>query len=157
MQIRKSKTACFLGETETDINLSINIFALADRFIAQGINTFLFSADSLFSLECASQILLRRKKQIGKIPDSIRLVAFVPFENHVNEKNEKFREKYFSVLEKCDDVTVFSKSEEDFIFSDFAEFIIDKSSIVVCPEKGAEYEMLFAEARGRKIIKAVTK
>lgn len=151
----KRKTVCFLGETATDKDLSVNIFTLIDRFVAEGIDTFLFSADSLFSLECAFQVLLRRKKQIGNRAKKITLSAYIPFENHIAEKDERFREKYFSVLEKCDSVTVFEKNEDEFIFSDFSEYIILRSDILICPEKGAEYEMLFAEARGKK-IKAVT-
>lgn len=145
---RKRGAVCFLGEGQTDCR---KIFAIIDDFLLNGFNTFIFSADTSFCLECAEQVILRKKKQRGNTPDKIRLFAAIPFEEHINRRSEKFRDEYFNVLEKCDEVVIFDK-EQSFIASDFSEFILDKSSILVCTEKGSEYEKLYAEAMGIKII-----
>ena len=146
--IRKSEAVCFLGEGQTDCR---KIFALADNLILKGYGKFIFSADSLFCLECAEQIILRKKKQRGNTPDSIKIIGVIPYENHTNHRTENFRDKYFQVLENCDDVIIFDK-EESFIESDFSEFILNSSSILICPGNGSEYEKLYAKATGIKII-----
>ena len=146
--IRKRGAVCFLGEGQTDCR---KIFALIDDFLQNGFDTFIFSADTFFCLECAKQVILRKKKQRGNTPDKIKLSTVIPFEEHINYRSEKFRDEYFEVLENCDDVIVFDK-EESFIRSDFSEFILNRSSIIVCPEKGSEYEKLYAQAMGIKII-----
>ena len=146
--IIKSGAVCFFGDTSTD---SIEIFSRIDNLLSDGYNMFIFSADSLFCLECAKQVILRKKKQRGNIPDKIKLSAVIPFEEHINNRSEKFRDKYFEVIEKCDDVIVFDR-KDSFIESDFSEFILNKSSVLVCPEKGSEYAKLYAQAMGIKII-----
>lgn len=146
--IRKKGAVCFFGEAQADCR---KIFALIDNLLLNGYNVFIFPADTFFCLECAKQVILRKKKQRGNIPDKIKLSAVIPFEEHINRRSEKFRDEYFEVLKKCDDVTVF-ENKESFIESDFSEFILNKSSILLCPEKGWEYEKLYAEAMGIKII-----
>lgn len=146
--ISKRTSVCFLGEGQTDCR---KIFALIDRLLHDGYGVFLFSADSMFCLECAEQVILRKKKQRGNIPDRIMLISVIPYEDHINRRTENFRDKYFQVLENCDDVIIFDK-EESFIKSDFSEFILNSSSILICPEKSSEYEKLYAKATGIKII-----
>ena len=146
--IRKSGAVCLFGDESAD---SGKIFSLIDNLLSDGYNMFIFPADSLFCLECAKQVILRKKKQRGNVPDKIKLSAVVPFEEHINNRSEKFRDKYFEVLEKCDDVIVFDR-KESFIESDFSEFILNRSSILACPEKGSEYAKLYAQAMGIKII-----
>ena len=146
--IIKSGAVCFFGDTIAD---SVEIFSRIDNLLSDGYNMFIFSADSLFCLECAKQVILRKKKQRGNIPDKIKLSAVIPFEEHINNRSEKFRDKYFEVIEKCDDVIVFDR-KDSFIESDFSEFILNKCSVLVCPEKGSEYAKLYAQAMGIKII-----
>lgn len=146
--ISKRTAVCFLGEGQTDFR---KIFALIDNLLFDGYGVFIFSADSMFCLECAEQVILRKKKQRGNIPDRIMLISVIPYEDHINHRNEIFRDKYFKVLENCDDVIIFDK-EECFIESDFSEFILNSSSILICPGKGSEYEKLYANATGIKII-----
>lgn len=145
---RKRRTVCFLGETTEN---SRKIFAIVDDLLLKGFEIFIFSADTFFCLECAKQVILRKKKQRGNTPDKIKLFAVIPFEEHINNRSEKFRNKYFEVLENCDEVMFFDK-EQSFVASDFSEFILNKSSVLVCPEKGSEYEKLYANAMGIKII-----
>lgn len=146
--IRKRGAVCFFGDAQADCR---KIFALIDDLLFYGYDMFIFPADTLFCLECAKLVILRKKKQRGNIADRIKLFAVIPFEEHINNRSENFRNEYFEVLEKCDDVAVF-ENEENFIESDFSEFILNKSSILICPEKGAEYEKLYAQAMGIKII-----
>ncbi len=146
--IRKRGVVCFFGEAQADCR---KIFALIDNLLTDGYDVFIFSADTLFCLECAKQVILRKKKQRGNISDKIKLFAVIPYEEHIDSRSEIFRDKYFEVLEKCDDVAIFEK-EESFIESDFSEYILNKSSVLICPEKGSEYAKLYAQAMGIKII-----
>ena len=145
---QKRENVCFFGNDDVD---SKKIYSAIDELILCGAESFLFPAHSFFCLDCAKQVLLRKKKQKGNAADKIRLAAFIPYESYINNQSEKFREEYFSVLEKCDDVIIADR-EETLVNADFSESILNRCSIVVCPENGAEYEKIYAKASGIKII-----
>ncbi len=149
MLIKRKKTACFLGEKR--MNRSAMIYSVADELLKSGIDSFIFSADTFFCLESAMQVILRKKKQCGNVVTKIKLTGVIPYETHVDFRAEEYRNMYFDVLEKCDEIICFDE-EERFVAADFSEFILNRSSILVCPEKGAEYEKLYAAATGIKII-----
>lgn len=149
MLIKRKKTACFLGEKR--INHSAMVYFVADKLLKNGIDSFVFSADTFFCLESAMQVILLRKKQCGNIVPKIKLTGVIPYETHVNFRTEKYRNMYFDVMEKCDETICFDE-EEHYVAADFSEFILNRSSILICPEKGAEYEKLYAAATGIKII-----
>ena len=144
----KRDIVCFFGNDDID---SKKIYCVIDELILCGAESFLFPTHSFFCLDCAKQVLLRKKKQKGNTVDKIRLSAYIPYESYINNQSEKFREEYFSVLEKCDDIIIADK-EETFVNADFSESILDRCSIVVCAENGAEYEKIYAAASGIKII-----
>ena len=144
----KRDVVCFFGNDVVD---SKKIYKMIDELILCGAESFLFSAHSFFCLDCAKQVLLRKKKQKGNTADKIRISAFIPYESYVNNKSEKFRNEYFEVLGNCDDVIIYDR-EETFVNADFSESILNRCSIVVCTENGAEYEKIYAAASGIKII-----
>ena len=144
----KRDVVCFFGNDDVD---SKKIYSLIDELILCGAESFLFPAHSFFCLDCAKQVLLRKKKQKGNTADKIRLSAYIPYEAYIDSQSEKFRNAYFEILEKCDDVIIFD-DEESFVNADFSESILNRCSIVVCAENGAEYEKLYAAASGIKII-----
>ena len=144
----KRDIVCFFGNAYVD---SKKIYRVIDELILCGAESFLFPTHSFFCLDCAKQVLLRKKKQKGNTVDKIRLSAYIPYESYINNQSEKFREEYFSVLEKCDDIIIADK-EETFVNADFSESILDRCCILVCPENGAEYEKIYAAASGIKII-----
>ena len=145
---RKSDVVCFFGESEVD---SKKIYSVIDELILCGAERFLFPAHSFFCLDCAKQVLLRKKKQKGNTADKIRISAYIPYEAYIDSQNEKFRNAYFDVVEKCDDVIIFD-DEESFVNADFSESILNRCSIAVFAENGAEYEKIYAKATGIKII-----
>ena len=145
---RKREVVCFFGNDDTD---SKKIYSVIDELILCGAESFLFPAHSFFCLDCANQVLLRKKKQKGNTADKIRLSAYISYESFINNQSEKFRNEYFKVLEKCDDIII-SDDEENFVNADFSESILNRCSILVCADVGAEYEKIYAEALGIKII-----
>ena len=60
--VRKRDVVCFFGESEVD---SKKIYSVIDELILCGAERFLFPAHSFFCLDCAKQVLLRKKKQKG--------------------------------------------------------------------------------------------
>ena len=135
---RKREVVCFFGNDPVD---SKKIYKMIDELILCGAESFLFPAHSFFCLDCARLVLLRKKKQKGNAADKVRLSAFIPYESN----------EYFEVLENCDDVIIYDR-EETFVNADFSESILNRCSIVVCAENGAEYEKLYAKASGIKTI-----
>lgn len=98
LNARRGKTACFSDNTEDEYE----IYKAVDDAIAQGYENFLFCAENESGLLFAKQVILRKKKQTGNKPDKIILTAVVSDERHADNKDEVFREEYFSVIEKCD-------------------------------------------------------
>ncbi len=146
------KTVCFLGETTLrEEEISLTVYSQICSFLDCGACGFIFSADSSFGLLCAEQVILRKKRQKGNFPDFVRLFAFIPYEEHIEEKTEAFRTHYYDVLEHCDVNVVFEKDKTEFVESDFIQEIIDCSDIIICAEK-CEYARLYATAKGKKII-----
>ena len=143
---------CFVGETEEENEeLNLRIYKLIDGFLDCGACGFIFSAESRFGLICARQVLLRKRLQKGNGADFIRLIAFIPYEAHIADESEIFRNDYFELLEKCDAALIFAREKSDFVQSDFIQEIIDMADVVVCAEK-CEYARLYATAKNKKII-----
>lgn len=142
---------CFAGEIDEENEaLSLQIYSLISSFLECGACGFVFSADSSFGLLCAKQVLLRKRRQKGDSPDFIRLIAFVPYEDHIDDKPENFRNTYFEVLENCDAAIVFARDKTVFVESDFVQEIVDISDVVICAAK-SEYARLYATAKGKRI------
>ncbi len=143
---------CFVGEIENrGEDLCRRIYALISSFLECGACGFIFPSDSSFGLLCAKQVLLRKRRQKGNSPDFVRLIAFVPYEDHIADKTENFRNDYFNVIENCDASIVFARDKTVFVESDFVQEIIDMADIVICAAK-SEYARLYATAKGKKII-----
>lgn len=120
LNARRSKTACFIGNTEDECE----IYKAVDNAVSQGFEMFLFCAENESGLMFAKQVILRKKKQTGNTPDKIILTAVVSDERHADNKDEVFRDEYFSVIEKCD-YFVDLKNKEPFSCE---KFMISKSS-----------------------------
>lgn len=120
LNARRSKTACFTGDTEDEYE----IYKAVDDAISLGYENFLFWAENESGLMFAKQVMLRKKKQTGNKPDKIILTAVVSDERHADNKDEVFREEYFSVIEKCD-YFVDLKNNKPFSCE---KFMISKSS-----------------------------
>lgn len=123
LNARRSKTACFSGNTEDEYE----IYKTVDYAVSQGYEYFLFCAENESGLMFAKQVILRKKKQTGNIPDKIILVAVVTDERHTDNKDEVFRENYFSVLSQCDYFFDLKNNDSD----SCEEFIKSKSSMMI--------------------------
>ena len=145
------KRACFLGEAAADAYLARRVFAEAEK-LSEYVSEYVFSADSAFGLLCAGQLALRRNRQRGNKADVIRLIAAVPFEEHIAFKNERFRDEYFRIMPLCDCIMCFAEGRESFVEADFTEHIINMSDVVITADK-AEYALIYAGAKGKKIIR----
>ncbi len=123
LNARRSKTACFIGNEANEYE----IYKAIDEAVAQGYEYFLFCAGNDKGLTFARQVILRKKKQTGNNPDKIFLTAVVTDERHTDNKNEAFRDEYFSVTEKCD-YFIDLKSEDALCCE---KFMISKSSKII--------------------------
>lgn len=120
LNVRRSKTACFLGNTEDEYE----IYKAVDDAISLGYENFLFWAENESGILFAKQVILRKKKQTGNKPDKIILTAVVSDERHADNKDEVFRDEYFSVIEKCDFFVDLKNTE----LCSCEKFMISKSS-----------------------------
>ncbi len=123
LNARRSKTACFLGNTEDEYE----IYKAVDYAVSQGYEYFLFCAENESGLMFAKQVILRKKKQTGNIPDKIILTAVVSCENHADNKDEAFRNNYFEIIPECD-CFIELKNNEPFSCE---KFIISKSNKMI--------------------------
>ena len=120
---RRSKTACFCRENAD----GYEIYKAVDSVVSEGYENFLFCAETYIGLEFAKTVLLRKKKQTGNSADKIILVAVISDERHVDDKDELFRNDYFSVIEQCDSYIDLKNNEP----LSCEKFMISKSNKII--------------------------
>ena len=96
---RRSRTACAV----TPFGDNLTLFRQIDSLINDGIQFFLFNADTQDGLRFAEQVLLRKKLQKGNHEDKIILIAVTHNENAINDRDEKFRNNFFDIISRCDE------------------------------------------------------
>lgn len=105
--LRRSRTACAVTPYKDDLTL----FRQIDSLINDGIQYFLFNADTYDGLRFAEQVLLRKKLQKGNHEDKIILIAVTENENAINTKDEEFRNIFFDIISRCDEFIDIRNSE----------------------------------------------
>ncbi|MCD8040999.1 MAG: SLOG family protein [Clostridia bacterium] len=145
------KTCAFTGhrtlEYDFDVKLLDNvILSLAKR----GTESFLCGMARGFDLT-AGEIVLKYKREYN-----LKLTACIPYEGHGDRMAASDRERYYNILENCDEKIVFS---DHFTFPCLHardRYMVENCDVLVCylrKEKGGTfYTVNYAKACGKKII-----
>ena len=62
----------------------------------------------------------------------IQLIAVLPFEEQANTWGEFWREKYFTLLEHCDDVITLQPRYTPGCYQRRNRYMVDRSSLLIC-------------------------
>ncbi len=119
----RSKTACCRGEFDD----ALTVYTSVSDAVENGIECFLFNAETESGLLFAKQVLLRKKKQKGNKADKINLVAVISSEHFADDRDEQFRNEYFDVMSQCDDVLCLRSDGENAT----DKFLISKSGLLI--------------------------
>ena len=161
---KKKKTLCFSGhrterlpKNKDEFNFILwSLYNEIDKAVFKGYDTFIFGACYGFDLICAEQVL--RRKQIIRNADPLKiiLIAAVPFEDQAVKWKEQDRDKYFSILSKCDDVIILNKHFKVDCYYERNRYMVDNSSRLICyydgSSGGTKYTVEYAEKQQIQII-----
>ena len=131
----KQKTCCFTGhrpgklsfgydETHPDcLRLKVALIGAVDRMRDRGVTTF-YSGMAQGVDMMAAEIVLDIKR--AYLDSRMRLVAVLPYEGQANRWTEKYRERYFTILSKADEVITLQKRYTDTCLLERNRYMVDK-------------------------------
>ncbi len=142
----KEKSLCFSGHRSIKLprnkerleKLKENLWKEIDKAISRGIEIFYFGACYGFDLLCADIVLMRRRVIKPNDPKKITLIAVVPFEEQAKGWNEPNRDKYYDILEQCDDVLMLNTYYKSGCYSQRNRYMVDHSSKIICYYDGSK-------------------
>lgn len=136
---RKQKILCFSGHRSQKLPSEEELEKLQERLneeidkaIKDGIDTFYFGACYGFDLMCANEILSRKKLNNLDKPQSVKLIAVLPYEEQPVRWNEENRELYYTTLEKCDDVITLNSKYIQGCYNQSNRYMVEHSSRLIC-------------------------
>ena len=99
----------------------------------------------------AGEMLLGMKEEFPEI----QLIAVLPFEEQANTWGEFWREKYFTLLEHCDDVITLQPRYTPGCYQRRNRYMVDRSSLLICyydgKTGGTQSTVAYAEKLGLEV------
>jgi uncharacterized phage-like protein YoqJ len=107
----REKICCFVGQRpdklldsyyetrDNYIKLKIRLAIAIEEMRGKGVTTFMSGMDMGTDIWCAEIVLDLKRAYPDEV---IRLIAVVPYENQAVRWTEKYRERYFDILARCD-------------------------------------------------------
>ena len=135
--MRKLKACCFSGHgskklTKSEKWIAEEITKAIDKAILDGFTIFYHGACDGVDLIAAEQVILKRTDS-----NNIRLIAVIPYEGQANKWNEHWRERYFNVLEKCDDVITLHTKYIQGCYHERNRYMVDRSNRLIAIYDGS--------------------
>lgn len=164
MSIVKEKTVGFSGHrseklpktTEGIDNLKIKVYDEIEKAIKEGVDTFIMGGCYGFDLLCAEMVLLKKTVANQEEAKNMRLIATIPFEEQATKWSEENRDKYFSILEMCDEVIYTNKQYCEDCYKIRNRFMVDNSSLLICYYNGTSggtgYTVNYAKQQQCRVI-----
>lgn len=123
-----------------------------DLLMEKGVCLFYSGMSQGIDLWCAEIILDRKKRQ-----PHIRLHAAIPCQEQANKWSAQQRERYFGILEGCDEVATMQAYYTSACMAQRNRYLIDHAAYLLAvydgaPKGGISYAVRYAEALGREII-----
>ena len=161
----KQKTCCFSGhrpeklpfghdEKHPDcLRLKVKLLCEVDRMRENGVTTFLTGMAQGIDLIAAEIVLDIREAYPD---DNVRLVAAVPFEGQADKWSEPYRERYFDILSRADEVVTLQRRYTDACFRERNRYMVSASAHLIAVyggrPGGTEYTMEYAMKKGLEVI-----
>ena len=145
------ETACFSGYRAEKLPFSVrdenqeydkflwSLSSVIRKSAEKGYRIFYTGGCTGFDI-LAGEMLLGMKEEFPEI----QLIAVLPFEEQANTWGEFWREKYFTLLEHCDDVITLQP-----------RYMVDRSSLLICyydgKTGGTQSTVAYAEKLGLEV------
>jgi len=161
----KQKTCCFSGHrpcklsfgyNEEDLyclRLQVSLINEVDKMQKNGVTTFLTGMAQGVDI-IAAEIVLDIKRAYPD--DNIRLVSVVPYEGQANRWTMEYRERYFDILSKADEVITLQKRYTDTCMQERNRYMVNSSSHLIAvyngTKGGTKYTVDYAIKKGLDVI-----
>ena len=152
------ETACFSGYRAEKLPFSVrdenqeydkflwSLSSVIRKSAEKGYRIFYTGFDIL-----AGEMLLGMKEEFPEI----QLIAVLPFEEQANTWGEFWREKYFTLLEHCDDVITLQPRYTPGCYQRRNRYMVDRSSLLICyydgKTGGTQSTVAYAEKLGLEV------
>ncbi len=151
---RPNKLQFGYNENHEDcINLKLRLAAAIEEMRGKGVTTFLSGMALGTDIWCAEIVLDLRRAYPG---DVIRLMAVLPYENQADNWSEKYRERYFDILARCDDVIILQAHYTKDCMFKRNRYLVDSSAHVIAvyngKKGGTQYTVNYAINKGLDLM-----
>ncbi|MPM58748.1 hypothetical protein SDC9_105581 [bioreactor metagenome] len=143
----KQKICCFSGHRPAKLSfgydeehpdclrLKIRLLSLIDEMSKKGVTTFLTGMAQGVDIFAAEAVIDIRRTYPE---DKIRLIAVIPYEGQADRWNEKYRERYFNILAKSDDVITLQHRYTDNCMLERDRYMVDSSAYLIAVYNGSK-------------------
>ena len=155
-------TACFSGYRAEKLPFSVrdenqeydkflwSLSSVIRKSAEKGYRIFYTGGCTGFDI-LAGEMLLGMKEEFPEI----QLIAVLPFEEQANTWGEFWREKYFTLLEHCDDVITLQPRYTPGCYQRRNRYMVDRSSLLICyydgKTGGTQSTVAYAEKLGLEV------
>lgn len=145
------KKCAFTGHRILDGDFDLNLLErVILRLIKGGVKQFYCGMAVGFDLKAAECVLKIKKSQ------DIKLIACIPCKGQSGKYSLNDKNRYFSILEKCDEKIVLSKNYYAGCMFARNRYMVDNCNVLVCYLRensgGTYYTVNYAKKRGIKVI-----
>ncbi len=163
--IAKQKTCCFSGHRPMKLSfgydeghpdclrLKVSLIGEVDKMRKNGVTAFLTGMAQGIDLIAAGIVLDMRR---AYPEDNLRLAAVIPYEGQADRWGEEYRERYFDILSKADEVVTLRTRYADTCMQERNRYMVNASSHLIAVYSGAEggtkYTVDYAIKRGLDVV-----
>lgn len=135
------------------IKLKMRLAVAIEEMRGKGVTTFMPGMDMGTDIWCAEIVLDLKRAYPDEV---IRLVAVLPHENQAARWTEKYRERYFDILARCDEVvTLQAHFSKDCMFKR-SHYMVNSSAHLIAVNGGKRGEtrhtLAYASRKGLDIV-----
>jgi len=157
----KQKTCCFSGHRPAKLSfgydeehpdcfrLKVRLLSLIDEMRKRGVTTYFSGMAQGIDIFAAEAVTDIRRTYPG---DNIRLIAVIPYEGQADRWSEKYRERYFNILAKTDEVITLQKRYTENCMLERDRYMIDASAYLIAiyngSKGGTKYTIDYAIKKG---------
>lgn len=128
----------------------LNLDKVIENLMREGVKNFYCGMAVGFDLACAESVLQFKDKYGAK------LIACVPCPTQAKKFTQNSKDRYYSVLDKCDEIITVSDSYRLGCMHERDRLLVDRCDVLVCFLKkksgGTYYTVNYAKSQNKEII-----
>lgn len=155
------KSICFSGHRIEKLKCPIEtiqdkLTAAIDKAISDGFTMFYHGCCTGVDLIAAELVLQRKLQTFKEKIQPISLIGVVPHEEQAVGWSEEWRNKYYEVLAKCDDVITLNTKYKSGCYYERNRYMVDRSHRLIAvydgkSSGGTKQTIAYAQAKGIEI------